>query len=90
MIYIIKEDNRNRYKIGYTDNIKERIKTLKCGNSDYLFIKYLFEGNKNDEKKIHKYCLNYNIKGEWYKLNELNKIIDYITQLNLKIIYKHP
>lgn len=53
MIYLIESDNF--YKIGFTENLKSRMKQYATHNSDYKLIDN-FNGNKEDEKELHELC----------------------------------
>ena len=74
-------------KLGMTANIKQRLKDLQTANSKELFIMWkLYIGKcslmaQRAEKKLHKRCDKYHIKGEWFnplcfKLVESFKVND--------------
>ena len=50
MLYLIK--SRDRFKIGYTSNLKKRLNTYLTHNPDIELLAYK-QGNKNDEKELH-------------------------------------
>lgn len=57
MIYLI--ESGNFYKIGFTENLKSRMKQYTTHNPDYRLIDN-FDGDKEMEiKKMKKSCMNY-------------------------------
>ena len=82
-VYIIREGNRNRYKIGYSTDIDERLKQLQTGNSDTLILFHYFP--TDDLRKIESLAKNYadinNIRGEWFELTE-NAVINLCCFIN--------
>lgn len=73
-VYIIREGDRNRFKIGWTTNPKsdfQRLKQMQTGNSDKLILIDFFQvTSKNTEKVIHKYFRDFHILGEWFELSD--------------------
>lgn len=68
MIYLVQLDNV--YKIGYTDNIKERINSLSKTHLNINLIS-LREGDIKHEKLLHKACKEFHIKNELFEINDL-------------------
>lgn len=68
MLYLIKEFGKeNTYlKIGYTQNLKERLKAYNTHSAEFELINST-EGDQDLESFSHKLLTNYNIKGEWFK-----------------------
>lgn len=63
VLYLIK--SRDRFKIGYTSNLKKRLNTYLTHNPDIELLAYK-QGNKNDEKELHIKYKKYLIeKSEW-------------------------
>lgn len=77
-LYIIqKENNPFEIKIGVTDDIDKRLKTLQTGNSDNLFV-YHYEEREDAykiEKKLHKIFsenrINDREKSEWFYIDPI-------------------
>lgn len=67
MLYLLKLDNA--YKIGYSTNIKNRIKQLQSTHVDVELISTKF-GNKHDETIIHLLCKDYHIKNELFQIDD--------------------
>lgn len=67
MIYLIQLDNI--YKIGKTNNIKQRLKAF---SNTHVICKLISirEGSTAEEKILHKVCEGYNIKNELFEKNE--------------------
>jgi hypothetical protein len=59
------------YKIGFSNNIEKRIKTLMVGNPYELEIIFVFEHNdaKEIEFFLHSRYKKENIRGEWFALS---------------------
>lgn len=68
MLYLIKQYGKNTtyLKIGYTQNLKERLKAYNTHNAEFELV-YSMEGDQELEAFAHKLLLEYNIKGEWFK-----------------------
>lgn len=68
IIYII-SNGLGHYKIGFSENIKKRVKSLQTSNSKTLTLVKTFSGDLDTEKRLHKLLKEYNTTGEWYKKN---------------------
>jgi hypothetical protein len=73
--YIIKDKNTGLYKIGKSNNPKNREKTLQAEKPTYELIKIF---NKNWEAHLHKKYKEQRLRGEWFKLNKLQ--VEYICR----------
>lgn len=87
-VYIVSGYN-NLYKIGYTSDLKKRMKNYNHYNieSDLIFCiesEFAFEL----EGIVHKFLLPFNERGEWFRLNDQNliKAISYISNKNLTMV----
>jgi len=73
-IYVAREGDTNRYKIGWTTNPeieKKRLSQMQTSNSNILTIIYSFDvTSKAVEKALHNYFSDYNIHREWFELSE--------------------
>lgn len=62
-------------KLGYTSDIKSRIKSLQTSNSKYLFLAWKYYVGRCVKKariaecKLHRRCRDHKIRGEWFKLS---------------------
>ena len=67
MLYLIKEYGKNKtyLKIGYTQNLEERLKAYNTHSAEFELINSM-EGDQELESFAHKLLANYNIKGEWF------------------------
>ena len=59
-------------KIGFSHSPKERLKALQTGNREHLKLYWTFPVGKsrvkakNQEKKLHRFCKKYRVRGEWF------------------------
>lgn len=63
MIYLI--ESGNFYKIGFTENLKSRMKQYATHNPDCKLIDS-FEGYREDEKQLYELCKEFNHSSEWF------------------------
>lgn len=67
-------------KLGYSSDIKKRIKQMQTGHPEVLKCvwKYYTGTNevqaKNLEKKLHRFCKKYRVRGEWFAKNCLTLV----------------
>lgn len=68
MLYLIKEYGKNKtyLKIGYTQNLEERLKAYNTHSAEFELVNSM-EGGPELESFAHKLLAEYNIKGEWFK-----------------------
>tara|TARA_R110000772_G_C13028388_1_gene411412 strand:+ start:44 stop:553 length:510 start_codon:yes stop_codon:yes gene_type:complete len=66
--YLIKNKRNNLYKIGRSNNPKNREKTLQ---SEEPLIEIVKTWKEDIESKLHKEYKDYRIRGEWFNLNEI-------------------
>lgn len=83
-IYLIYDKYFKRYKIGFTKNIKIRIKTIAQQSGTEINLLKYFEGNRKVEKKIHNELIQYKLKGEWYNVND--NVIDIFNDFELAVL----
>lgn len=67
MIYLI--ESGNFYKIGFTENLKSRMKQYTTHNPDYRLIDN-FDGDKEDEKELHELYKEFHHSLEWFNKDE--------------------
>lgn len=70
MVYLIRCENNNSYKIGVTSNIQQRIKSIQTSSPDKI---ELIETYRSDhafeiEKTLHNYYSHCHIINEWFEL----------------------
>lgn len=71
MIYIVRAQGQDLYKIGFTARTpEERLKEVQTGCPYPLKIIHVFEGSQDDEKRLHLEFHEFLIHGEWFQLNE--------------------
>jgi hypothetical protein len=66
--YIMKDDLSGLYKIGKSINPKYRERTLQSEKPSIRIVKIF---NSNIEKKLHGIYDEYRVRGEWFKLTEI-------------------
>lgn len=64
MIYLIESDDY--YKIGYTSNLEQRIKSYNTCNPNFKIIDTR-NGSREDESALHTLCEDFREKFEWFK-----------------------
>ena len=86
MIYLVKAEETNLYKIGYTaGETKSRIKTMQTGCPHKLVIVEEVEGSLEKEKWLHKTFSKNRKQGEWFEFDD--EIIEKVCE---KIKTKKP
>ena len=78
-LYLIKDTDLNRLKIGKTTNPNSRLKQLQCANSNKLEILYSIPNKGYMEEDVHEIFSSLRINGEWFFYD--NKIIEYFKAL---------
>lgn len=73
-IYCI-TDEQERYKLGFAENVDERLKELQTGNAERLTIVYRMpvKNMRRAETSIHEIFAADRIRqdGEWFKINNI-------------------
>ena len=85
-IYIISNDiytEHQLYKIGYTNNLEQRLKQLQTSSPVPMKVIYSKEYNnaKNIEQKTHEEYSSVRKEGEWFRLDDINECIEFIESL---------
>ena len=85
MIYLVKATNTNYYKIGFSNNIKKRIKSLQTGCPTKLKIVFINHGCMKKEEKIQEIFKDYKVRenAEWFEFSNdkiLNEAINQIKK----------
>jgi len=79
-IYILNIEGTNIYKIGTSQNVNRRIKDICASNPFHIDIihiqKILFAYEV--EQSIHELIDEFHVKNEWFKIKNINEIIDII------------
>lgn len=81
-IYVIKNPENDRVKIGVSNNVEKRLHTLETGAGTKLDLVYqsVICSNAFDiENTVHKHFDEYRIFGEWFEV-DVNKVINYLEQ----------
>jgi len=68
-IYIIYNEERDRFKIGFSKNPLKRLKALQTGNDDVIKLYYEREVKHYSkiEAYLKRYYKEYKIQGEWFE-----------------------
>lgn len=77
-IYILNIEGTNIYKIGTSQNVSRRIKDISASNPFHIDIIYLQKSvfAYEIEQSIHKLIDDFHIKNEWFKIKDIDKIIN--------------
>lgn len=66
-VYLIRNAQANRLKIGYSNNPASRLRTLQTGSADYLELIRFVPGTLNDEKNLHTRFEHLRVHHEWFQ-----------------------
>lgn len=69
-VYFIQGESGGAIKIGYTQDVKARLKSLQTGHPDVLVLLACFPGNQSDERDLHEKFDAFRLRGEWFKPSE--------------------
>jgi hypothetical protein len=69
--------HRGFYSCICPDEIKDKV-----GIEDLILLYWYPNLTTTDEKRIHKYLIEYKLCGEWFKSIAINKIVEIITEEN--------
>ena len=78
MIYFIQNTETKHIKIGYSDNVRNRLSSLQTTSPHELAILTICEGGIEVEKELHDKFNNYYVRGEWFNPSE--ELISYINE----------
>ena len=76
MIYFIRDGDA--VKIGFAADPKNRLRSLRTGNSRKIFILGVMDGGLNEEAALHLRFGSDRIRGEWFRLS--HEIISFIEE----------
>lgn len=82
-VYFIADTTNNIVKIGYSKDVKKRLKQLQTSNGNTLVLLGYMNGDISHEMYCHQLFSRYKLKGEWFSLDSDNVILDYINTNNL-------
>jgi len=77
MIYLVTDLQNSKCKIGYSNNPKKRFGSLQTGHPNELYLEYIMDGSREDEKLLHQKFSKYHYRGEWF--NHTQEIVDYFS-----------
>lgn len=80
-IYLIQGEPGTPVKIGFSDTPKSRRRTLQTASPYPLRILCVIPGNRRLEKVMHERFRGARIKGEWFGGEDLDYIIETVTDL---------
>lgn len=84
MIYVIRADNTNLYKIGFTDrDYEKRLNELQTGCPHDLTLVLWLDGTQEEERSLHDKLNGFRFKREWFEL-DFNSILVMLFSLLLK------
>ena len=82
MIYFIQGERTRLIKIGYTTNVKKRIKGLITQNSEKLIFLKAVSGDLKTEQLIHQKFKSFNCHNEWFY--PMFTLVNFIKLINTK------
>ena len=86
MIYFIQAADNGLIKIGYTDDIKQRLRTLRTMSPERLYLMKVIKGDQKQETLLHKRFNCLRSHGEWFRPER--ELLEYI--IYLPTIKKNP
>lgn len=66
MVYFLQNERTLAIKVGYTANVKGRIKTLRTASADRLRLLGVIPGDQGVERQIHRNLMCHRLAGEWF------------------------
>ena len=76
--------NGENIKLGFTSNLKSRLRSLQTSCDKQLKVLWEYPAGKNQgsakaaEKRLHKYCSEYRVKGEWFDKKAMPKVRNFV------------
>ena len=68
-VYLIHAEGTDTYKIGLTNNVNLRLKSLQTSNPNQLSVVKCIDGDSQLERRIHSYYDKNHVNGEWFSFN---------------------
>lgn len=65
-IYFIQRGDDGPVKIGFTNDIRKRLRGLQTGHDVRLILRRAFDGSEVDERKLHARFAGCRLQGEWF------------------------
>lgn len=65
-IYFVQRGDDGPVKIGFTNDIRKRLRGLQTGHDARLFLRRAFDGSEMDERKLHARFAGSRLQGEWF------------------------
>lgn len=84
-VYIVNIRNTNKYKIGYTKDIKRRLNDFKTSNPFPIDLHFyvVTEKVRLVERKMHTLLAEYRTVREWFEIDDRNKLTKAIENINV-------
>ena len=83
MVYLVRAEETNLYKIGYTNGkVKDRVKSMQTGCPHKLSVIIKVHGDIDKERFLHETFSEHRKQGEWFEFNEnfvAEKVIEKMT-----------
>lgn len=85
-LYIIQDLKTGNFKIGRSNDPKQRLKSLQTASPNTLAIVLIKEDQGPREKYIHQEMKKFRISGEWFRYESMPELpIDIYESINLDI-----
>jgi hypothetical protein len=69
-VYMIRAGEHGPVKIGWTDDVGNRLRIMQIGNHEKLVVIRLFEGGETEEAALHKRFADQHLRGEWHHFSK--------------------
>lgn len=67
LVYFVYEDTKEYLKIGYSEKITERLRTIQNSNPRPLIVLGLVGGGFHFEQSLHQHFSEHRVRGEWFR-----------------------
>jgi hypothetical protein len=65
-IYFVQSERGGPIKIGFTDNLKRRLASMRTHSADKLVVLATCKGDLTDERRLHERFAAHRVRGEWF------------------------
>lgn len=69
VVYFLWGESTNLVKIGYTNDVRARLKSFSCGSAEATHLLRLIPGGRMTEKRLHRVFRTRRVRGEWFRFH---------------------
>jgi hypothetical protein len=82
-IYFVQAGNHGPIKIGITDNVRRRLKSLQSSSPEPLRLLFSFNGSEVIESALHQKFSSCRMHGEWFR--PTTELVSFISTLSAEL-----